>query len=270
MSFNYRSAVSAALLLVTCSWAAPPAGAAEDTPLVFQFSETLRVHNQQTVVDKTNGSLTESVSREAGTLRLDAAMPIDGDMALDPSTPIVVTAGNLTLRSVLAADPHYRVGMHQANILLTTPSESGKSSVVYGHVKIRWTRNRLTVQVEGNLPALTPICARDFVSNPSKVTTTQAQLVSRGGQGESPVPGTRVTIFVVGNKGETTAKLEVGQTRATARVLFDIKSSARTLNGGPYEDSGIKWKYLNASPGEMDAGRHTAHDTTVKVTGSGA
>lgn len=268
MNSNYRSAVCAALFLVSCGCGVPAALAADDTPLSFQFSETLRVRDQKTVVDKMNGSLTEHVSSEGGNVRIDAAVPFTGEPALDPSTPIVVTAGNFALRSTLGADPHYRVGMHQANILLTTPSGSGKSSVVYGHIKVKWTRTRLTVQVEGNIPQLTPVCARDFMTSTSNVSATQTQHDTHPERGEGLLQGARTTTAAGDNKGETRAHLEVGEIRATARVVFHVKASARTTDGGHYVDSGIEWKYLNASPGEMDGGSHTTRETTVKVTGS--
>ncbi len=138
MNSTYRCAVRAALVLTTFSWAAQAARAADNTtlPLTIQFSETLHVRDQQTVVDKMNGSLTEHVSSEGGAVRIDAAVHLDRDITVEPSTPIEISAGNFKLCTTLAADPNYHAGMRQANIALAAPTGSGKSSVFYGHVKI--------------------------------------------------------------------------------------------------------------------------------------
>ena len=175
MNSTYRGAIGAALLLVTMGLANPAAKAAEEMPLTIQFTETLRVRDQHTFVEKGNGSLSEHVSSEGGAVRLEATLSLDGDLTLEPDTPLVISAGNLTLRSTLSADPHYHAGMHQANILLATPSRSGKSAVAYGHLKLKWSKTRLTVQVDGNIPQLSPICAREIVGNPMKVTGRHVQ-----------------------------------------------------------------------------------------------
>ena len=268
MSSTYRSAIGAALLMVTVGLAMPAAQAAEEAPLAIQFNETLRVKDQHTFVEKGNGSLSEHVTSEAGAVRIEATMPLDRDLTLDPDTPLVLSAGNLTLRSSLSADPHYHAGMHQANILLTTPSRSGKSALVYGHLKLKWSRTQLTVQVDGNIPQLSPVCAREVLGNPMKVTSTRVQQPTSIDLARMQPGGTTLVSFAEANEGETRAILEIGRIRATARVHFHARSSARSTNGGSYEDSGIDWKYIKASPGEMDGGEHRTRETTIKVTGS--
>lgn len=267
MNSTYRGTASVCLLLATCCWAMPPAGAAEDKPLSFRFTETLRVRDQQTELQQMNGSVTEHVSSEGGAIRIDATLPITDDLTLDPSTPVVVTAGSFTLRTTLSADPRYRAGMHQANILLTSPTGSGKSAVVTGHEKLSWNRKRLTLHIDGNLPALTPVCAGDFLKSAGNGPQKRSQQVAPTITSEGLVPGAALTVRTGADTGETSAQVEVGQIRATARLQFRVKSSARTVEGGPYEDSGIEWKFIKTSAAEMRGGQRTARETTVTVTG---
>ncbi|HEV2474468.1 MAG TPA: hypothetical protein VGS41_17455, partial [Chthonomonadales bacterium] len=146
------------------------------------------------------------------------------------------------------------------------PSRSGRNSFVSGHARINWTSRRFTIHIDGVVPSLTPVCAGDFIANPAGAEEIRRRQSAPTDKGESAVVGARVT-KLAGSDGATRAQLEVGQMRAAARVLFHVKSSTRTVVGGHYVDSGLQWKYLTASPDEMDAGRHSVRETTINAAG---
>jgi hypothetical protein len=142
----------------------------------FHFSESLR-REKLTKREQTGFSTTtETQSALAGKLTLKVELPLNGFAfsSLSASTPFAIKAGGFEFHATLGSDPQYRVGKTSATFTQTAASSSGNSRTTLATARLKWTREKLTVQLDAATPqGGKPIAAEDFLeSNPGKLRRT--------------------------------------------------------------------------------------------------
>jgi hypothetical protein len=140
------------------------AGVRDAKPAKLQFVESYRQESMTRTMESGFSTSTETRTASKGKLALAAEFPLD---AVTPTreTEFFLSAGGFEFKQILGSDPSFRPGDTSAKLLLTRPSESGKSQFVLATAELRWTKERLFVKIEAKLPEVKPVAATDFLGS---------------------------------------------------------------------------------------------------------